>query len=284
MNIKALDPDIVHYIPGPSLKSFIVMWVISLAFPAARTVMSAPLPLISSLTARFIYLLKPTLMLAQSKRMKNMFRQWGLAVRLLPISGVDVDRFKPDSEFTRRELRKKYGIEQRQFVILHVGHVKSKRNVQLFKRVQKKDGIQTIVVGSTSTGVEGGLRDDLTAVGCLVITEFVEKIDELYRLSDCYVFPTPRTNRSACIEMPLSVLEAASCNLPIVSTKFGALPQVFDDVSGFVFAESEAQILQAVEEIKNSDIGTSTREKVLPFSWENISRELDELYEELFYD
>ena len=28
----------------------------------------------------------------------------------------------------------------------------------------------------------------------------------------------------ACIETPLSVLEALSCNIPVITTKFGSLP------------------------------------------------------------
>ncbi len=279
--IKAFEPDIVHYIPGPSIKSFIVVWIISRVFPAARTVMSAPLPLISGLSARFARFFGPTVMLAQSRGMEDTFRRWGLTTRYLSISGVDVDSFKPASKSAKMELRDVYGIGPEQFVVLHVGHVKSKRNVQLLKRVQEEEGIQTVIVGSTSTGVEAGLADDLRAVGCRVIVEFVEKIDEFYRLSDCYVFPTPRANKSASIEMPLSVLEAASCNLPIVSTRFGALAEVFDEVEGFVFAESTEQILRAVERIRRNDVEINTRERALSFSWENIGRELDELYEAL---
>jgi glycosyltransferase involved in cell wall biosynthesis len=81
--------------------------------------------------------------------------------------------------------------------------------------------------------------------------------------------------------MPLSVLEAAACNLPIVSTRFGALAEVFDDVSGFVFAESSEQVLQAVERIRRDGVEMRTRERALAFSWQNVGRALDELYEVL---
>jgi glycosyltransferase involved in cell wall biosynthesis len=279
--IKEFDPDVIHYIPGPSIKSFVVMRGISLVFPAARTVMSAPLPLISGLSGRFSRFFRPTVILAQSRKMEDTFARWGLVTRLLSISGVDTDRFNPAPKPVKAELRKVYGIGPEQFVVLHVGHVKSKRNVQLLGRLQEQAGVQAIVVGSTSTGVERGLRDDLAAAGCLVITKFVESVEQLYRLSDCYVFPTPGANRSASIEMPLSVLEAAACNLPIVSTRFGALAEVFDDVSGFVFAESSEQVLQAVERIRRDGVEMRTRERALAFSWQNVGRALDELYEVL---
>jgi glycosyltransferase involved in cell wall biosynthesis len=279
-SIREFAPDVIHYIPGPSTKSFVVMRTISLALPSAKTIMSAPLPLVSALTAGFVRFMKPDLVLAQSKKMESIFRQWGLVTEYLPVSGVDVNRFKPASGPIKEALRRKYSIEPNQFVVLHVGHVKAKRNIQLLKRLQR-DGVQTVVVGSTSTGIEVALRDDLAGTGCRVITEYVEKIDEIYRQSDCYVFPTPKTNRSACIEVPLSVLEAASCNLPIVSTRFGALPEIFDGVDGFIFAESEERIVHAVQELRSGSLTIKTRESALPFSWEHVTKKVEEVYEKV---
>ena len=63
-------------------------------------------------------------------------------------------------------------------------------------------------------------------------TEYITHLEEIYALSDCYVFPT--TDRRYCVEMPLSVLEAMSCNLPMLTTRFGALPGVFEEASGLI--------------------------------------------------
>ena len=278
--IREFAPDVIHYVPGPSLKSFGVMRAVSLAFPVARTIMSAPMPGIFRLATGFVRFLKPDLMLAQSKRMESKFREWGLVAEFCPVSGVDVHKFRPASDLAKERLRTKYEIGEGQFVVLHAGHVKAKRNVQLLKRIQL-DGIQTVVVGSTSAGLEADLRDDLVATGCRVITDYVERIDEIYRLSDCYVFPTPRTNRFACIEIPLSVLEAASCNLPIISTRFGALPELFDDLCGFVFAETDDEIQEAVFGFRDRSQDIATRTNAVPFSWDNIAQTLEQTYEKV---
>ena len=107
------------------------------------------------------------------------------------------------------------------------------------------------------------------------------KVQSIVRLSDCYIFPTLNSNKTACIEIPLSVLEAASCNLPIVSTEFGALPEIFKGVSGFFFAQSEKQVIHVVRGINGDNIEIDTREKASLFSWEIIACELDKLYKEL---
>ena len=71
-------------------------------------------------------------------------------------------------------------------------------------------------------------------------------------MSDCYVFPT--VHKKACIETPLSVLEAMACNLPIVSTRFGALPTIFNEGSGLFFTENVEHIPQILLDVKNSNL------------------------------
>ena len=88
-------------------------------------------------------------------------------------------------------------------------------------------------------------------------------------------------NVADCIEMPLSVLEAMSCNLPVISTKFGALPRIFEEGDGLIFVDSEEDIIGAVKKVKNTDVNIETREKVLPYAWGNVVRWLEGIYEEL---
>ena len=50
-------------------------------------------------------------------------------------------------------------------------------------------------------------------------------------MSDLYVFPV--VNNTEAIDMPLSVLEAMSCSLPVISTRFGGLVDYFEEDTGF---------------------------------------------------
>ena len=112
----------------------------------------------------------------------------------------------------------------------------------------------------------------------MIWKKYVENIEEIYALADCYVFPT--TNSIGSIELPLSVLEAMSCNIPVVATRFGALPRVFQEDDGLIFADKEEDFFQGLERIRN---GTEVRnrEKVLPYSWRNTALRLEKIYEEL---
>jgi glycosyltransferase involved in cell wall biosynthesis len=273
-DIKKFNPEIVHFIVGPNtILSFAVAKAFSL-FNNTRVVMSALQP--SPFWFRvLVHLMKPDLMLVQSYKYEKMFGDLGCETKFLP-NGVDINRFAPVSEKCKEELRAKYKIEQDKFVILHVGPIKKRRNIEVFKELQKK-GNQVIIIGRESQEREMNLYQTLKRKGCKIWTNYLKDIEEVYALSDCYVFPT--SDEYSCIEMPLSVLEAMACNLPVISTKFRALPRVFDEGGGLFFIERDDDIYKTLEKIRNG-IEIKTREKVLPYSLENIVIRLEKIYEE----
>lgn len=291
-DIKGFEPQIVHYIPGPSIISFMIVKALATYCGNVKTVMSAmhpafyglrgflysPYNAFSSVSKNFIPLLKPNLILVQSPQSEKMFTKLGCKTRFLP-NGVDTEKFIPVSHTTKKELRRRYSINEGKFVILHIGSIKRWRNVGLLKKLQY-DNNQVLIIGSTSTGRDKGLCQELQEQGCLVWTEYVEHIDEAYALSDCYVFPT-MDDKIGSIEMPLSVLEAMSCNLPVITTRFGALPRAFDEGDGLIFAQKEEDFHQGVEVIKGSHLAVKTRIKALPYSWENVASKLEKIYEQI---
>ena len=284
-SIKEFNPDIVHYIPGPSINSFIIVKLISLYLKylnnrSTKFVMSAPFPKLSAISKEIIRLFKPDLMIVQSKSTEKIFAKRGFKTILLPLSGVDVKKFRPVKENTKYKLREKYGVNADRFVVLHIGHIKEGRNLQILKKIQtKNNNVQVVIVGSTSTEIEKKIYRELVDGGCIVITKYIHNIEEIYQLSDCYVFPT--VNKLNSIELPLSVLEAMACNLPVVSTKFGALPEYFTEGNGLIFVKNCDQILEIVSNLRETNKDVDTRKKVIHFSWENISKKLVKIYEEL---
>ncbi len=275
-SIRDFKPQIIHYVPGPSIKSLILVKTISLYCKDANIVMSAPFPKLSDFSKRFVHLFKPDLMLVQSRNTEKMFRDKKFNTKFFPLSGVETERFTPVSENTKNTLREKYNINKDAFVVLHVGHIKEGRNIQILKKVQEEKGNQVIIVGSTSAGLEASLHQDLKKNGCILFSDYVENINEIYALSDCYIFPV--IDRYNSIEMPLSVLEAMACGIPVITTRFGALPQIFNEGDGLFFVENETDIKIILQKIKKNNFEIRTREKVLLYSWENIAKRLEEIY------
>lgn len=273
--VRAFQPQIIHLVLGPSMFGLLAAKVLTLFCGSAKSVVSAPNPSVA--LPRMGAFIRPDLVLVQSYESETMFGNMGCATCYLP-NGVDIGRFLPAPAWRKMELRAKYGINRDRFVVLHVGPIIRQRNVQLLTQLQQA-GQQTVLVGRTAP-LDRDLCRLLRDEGCIVLTERLEHIEEIYALSDCYVFPTPPANRGASIEMPLSVMEAMSCDLPVITTRFGALPRAFDEGQGLTFVDNEEDLVRAAQKAKSRS-GVRTRDKVAPCSWENILQQLDDVYQGL---
>jgi glycosyltransferase involved in cell wall biosynthesis len=274
--IKAFRPDIIHFILTPTFLGVSVARLASRAFPPAKTVISAVHP--SLRRSHLLKLFKPDLMLVQSPESNDLFQSMGMKTRFFP-NGVDVSKFKPANEKRKSSLRAKFQIAKQDFVVLHLASLRRKRNLDIFKKIQAEEGIQVVIIGREHEAADKRLTQELQEAGCLVWARHFSRIEQVYQMSDCYVFPT--IHKKACIETPLSVLEAMACNLPIVSTRFGALPTIFNEGSGLFFAEKTDNIAQILLDLKNEHRPVETRGKILQYSWNNLAERLVEIYKRL---
>jgi len=122
--------------------------------------------------------------------------------------------------------------------------------------------------------IDRSVHTMLTESGCLVWRRHFAEIEELYQLADLYVFPV--VDKLGSIELPLSIMEAMACNLPVISTKFGALPRILkeDEEEGLIYVNEIDEIPSRTEQIKNSELRIRTRERVMQYSWESVTQSL----------
>jgi glycosyltransferase involved in cell wall biosynthesis len=273
--IFAFNPDVVHYFTGPTFSSFVFLKVLGMRWRNSKKVISALHPKsfaslsINRMFLKFSRYLKPDIILVQDSTSKSLFESINYTTHIL-YNGVDISKFSPVSPSEKTKLRIKYGIDVNKFVLLHVGHLSRVRNLQVFEGLQNEDQ-QVVIVGSTYLGEDENLYKSLMDKGCIVFKGYCENVNELYALSDCYVFPVETRNS---IFMPLSVLEAMSCNLPVVSTKFEGLTSAFNEGEGLIFEDNVQLYSTIISNLKNKANNINTRKKVLKYSWENIAKEL----------
>ena len=77
---------------------------------------------------------------------------------------------------------------------------------------------------------------------------YIENIEEVYQLSDLYIFPVEAKNGS--IGMPLSIMEARGCGIPVLTTDFGSLKHYLDDDYGSIWYKYPDEFLATVKEIQ----------------------------------
>lgn len=275
--IRRFRPDVVIYVPqaAATLNSFIRCGVLRAYAPRARLLMVALQPRSYGRAARYLIpRLRPDLVLVQSLDTQDSLRAFGCTTAMLP-SGIDTSAFQPVPASAKAALRAKYGLAPDAFVVLHVGHQSRTRNVLLLNRIRADLGCETVLVASTSTQVDQGIAVALRQGGTRVIDRYVEHVAELYQMADCYLFPVHVPASS--VNMPLSVLEAMACGLPIVTTPFGSLPLWFNAGPGFVFAGTDDELVAAVARLYRTREQVSPdqmRAQVTPFSWPAVAETL----------
>jgi glycosyltransferase involved in cell wall biosynthesis len=137
--------------------------------------------------------------------------------------------------------------------------------------------MKVILVASTSTAIDRELLIELRESGVIVITDFVESIQHYYQMANCYLFPVLQP--TSAIDAPLSVLEAMACNLPVVTTRFGALRDMFQPGNGFYYGDTEEEIVDMVHQAL-AEPDCRTFEKASHYSWENVASSILETLQE----
>ena len=192
-------------------------------------------------------------------------------------TGIDTKRFKPVSVEEKNRIREKYGLKPEDKVVIHVGHLKEGRNVDKLLSLGKD--YKAVLVVSSVTQKDEALYQKLKENNVIIIDSYVENIQEVYQMADVYFFPVEKERNS--IDVPLSVLEAAACNIPVVCTRYGELKE-FEGRPGFFFLGevSEETVQKKLNEaIEYKDC--NNRDAIMEYDWDNSVNALEEILGEV---
>lgn len=267
------DPDVIHMILGPRGRELAFLRALS-AVNRCESVVTATQPTLGRFARAALPYLAPSLVHVQSTANRSVFDGAGYTTEFLP-SGVDLSRFDPVDDAERDRLRDELGIPESERVFLHVGHFERDRGVESLLRLQRHGHL--VVVGSPSTGCEADVIESLRDAGVTVQTEYVPDVEKYYQAADVYAFPVRNEDNS--IQIPLSVFEAMACDIPVVSTRFGGLTDLFEAGDGLRFVDSFDEVDES--DLAFDDADVATREKVSEFSWDAIVDRVVRSYERL---
>ena len=124
--------------------------------------------------------------------------------------GINTDKFVPSDEADSRELKEKYGFDPEKPLVLHVGHCSAGRGLEDFFQIKSA---QRLIISSgmfEDDALVKALEDD----GVTIMSGYLENVEEIFRMSDAYLFPTRTTEN--VISIPLSVMEALACGVPVI--------------------------------------------------------------------
>lgn len=151
--------------------------------------------------------------------------------------GINTEKFVPAAKEDIAALKEKYGFDPEQPLVLHVGHCSGGRGLEDFLKIKSA---QRLIIASGMFEDEElvkALEDD----GVVIMSGYLENVEEIFQMADAYLFPT-RTSEHV-ISIPLSVMEALACGVPVIGYRS------FANFSGIGYSEGAVTFIDAPEEI-----------------------------------
>ena len=207
------------------------------------------------------------------EKMKEIY---GYDDSVLIYNGIDEGLFKP-LNMDDLQFRKKYNLPTGKKILLFSGNPTIRKGGDLLPRIMKEVGDEYILL------MTGGLRKEhvqtgqnVISLGKLTLSELIE----VYNACELFLFPTRL--EGFC----LSVLEAMSCGLPVVTTNVASLPeQIIDGKGGFLCrmddVKAYADAIHYIAEDENLRVrmGRFNRQRVLDmFTLEKMTENYIKVY------
>jgi glycosyltransferase involved in cell wall biosynthesis len=208
-----------------------------------------------------------------SKEFENNFgRKYSKRMLLV---GVNSEKYHPVVKEKKIQLRKKWGFKSDDFILLHVGHISKNRNIEeLLDLIEHINSIKIVIVASSFNRghIDTKIMNAINKKNIILINKYINDISEIYKLSNVYIFMVK--NESGAIGLPLSVLEAVSCGIPVITRPFGLLPGIFSTHDNILFYNKYKELVKNIQNIKSIEnkVGHSPTSK--SFDWNNIAKEV----------
>jgi teichuronic acid biosynthesis glycosyltransferase TuaC len=203
-------------------------------------------------------------------------------------NGVDLNRFKPLSE-VKHQMRKKLGISKDANVVLTVRRIVYKNGIDTLLEsaeiaVKRNPKLVFVVVGKGPDSEEVKEKiGQLRMQNNFKLTGFVsdEDLPLYYNIADLFALPSKSGEG-----LPLVVLEAMSCGLPVIATNVGGTSEVMSkDYGKLVPPNSPDSLAEALVEFSRKDVAALKKDLRAmmeeKYSWDKNVEKLSEIYKEL---
>ncbi|WP_206664478.1 glycosyltransferase [Dankookia rubra] len=158
------------------------------------------------------------------------------------LNGVDTDRFRPADQAAKAASRAALGLPGDRAVIGIAARLERVKGVDLAIAAMGQLPGDAILAIAGAGGEAAALREQAAGLGDRV--RFLGLLGDMpgfYAALDLYCLPSRNEG------LPLALLEAQACGLPVVATEVGGVPAAFDPASGaLVPAEDPAALAAAL--------------------------------------
>ncbi len=252
--IKKINPQVIIYFPfvSTTFMSYIRLKILMSFHKTKKTILFALQPKNNSHFQKVLIslFLRPNIGLTPSPELSSMWDKLKIKHKLLPLY-TNLNDFHPIASLTQKsELKKKYNIPEGKFIITHIGHLNIGRNLESLIPLQSSEK-QVVIIGSSSTPYNSlgavDLKSRLEKAGIVIIDYEINNIEEIYQVTDVYVFPV--IEKCSSIGLPLSILEARCVGIPVVTTDFGSTKDYLKDDNGGIHYSDPLLFSECIDKI-----------------------------------
>jgi glycosyltransferase involved in cell wall biosynthesis len=230
--------------------------------------------------------------IAGNKEAKEVLKRKGFEkeIAVIPQVGVDPELF---CKMETSGIREKLNIGKDRFVIGFIGRlVEEKGILDLIEAASRlKDDFILLLIGSgplqgkiIHKAKKHGIEDRVKIIGHVPSLEIPRHMNSL----SCLVLPSlTRSNWKE--QFGRVLIEAMSCEIPVVGSSSGAIPSVIGD-AGMIFHEGEVNdLVKALNLMKDREtrrrLGKKARERVLKnFTQKKIAEETLHVYQRMLFN
>lgn len=201
-------------------------------------------------------------------------------IEYVPGVGINLSRFENVS-IDRAQKRRELGVPENAVIFISVGELIDRKNhtvvLQALSQI-KNDNIHYVVVGKGQ--LQQQLQDnanDLGIADTVHLLGFRKDVPELYKAADVCCFPSIHEG------LPVALMEAMACRLPVVCSSIRGNVDLIDSNGGILFDKhSVTECRDAIEKILTVDVagmGSRNSEYVQQFSTERVLAVMKSIYE-----
>lgn len=199
-----------------------------------------------------------------------------------PGVGIDISKFR-NVVFNKIAIREELGVPQDAFMVLSVGELNINKNHEVIVRAISKlsnYNVHYVICGKgPKESYLKKLSNELDISENVHIVGFKKNIAEICKSSDVFAFPSFREG------LPVSVMEAMACGLPVVCSNIrGNIDLIEDGKGGFLITSDdingyEEKLKRIIEDSNLRELmGRFNCDYIKKFGMEEILLHLDELY------
>ena len=164
-------------------------------------------------------------------------------------NGIDTKRFCEGSvsKENKSKIRSELKISDNDFIVLFSGRIIKEKGIleviEAVKKLNTINNLKLLIVGSTWYGANSKSKftEEIKEISFeikekIIFTGYIkyEEINNIYSIADLIVLPSMWDD-----PFPLTVLEAMSMGIPVITTVSGGIPEMFEGNDGILLERNE---------------------------------------------